>query len=180
LKQIESLDLISTPVNRCAKDDTFDPLHNVTKEDMAGAIALAAELEPETYGIDHKFQITSGPNDDPEYLRAVMLLISCKLRAIDLTSLQERNLQRLQQQKYQQPNSVLDAWMLLRGKYRRQFGLSKLIDRYPGLRKDIPQECLDTVHNDECNGEERVDDEDDEEEEFEEDKQDGYERFNSN
>lgn len=150
--ELQSIDLKSTPVNT-STDDTFQPLENITKEDMAGAIALAARLEPETYEIHHHLQVTSGTTDDPGYLKAVMLLVSCQLRILHLTHLQKLNLERMYQEKSQLPNTALDAWIILKGECRPQFPLSKLLDTYPGLKKDLPiglqKECRNT--NNEAN-----------------------------
>ena len=96
---IENLDLTSTPVEETYYgNDTFKLLDNITRENLTGAVVLAARTEAQTYSINHNLSITSGCTDDENYLKAVMLLILCRLRILKLTKFQELNLERLEQE----------------------------------------------------------------------------------
>lgn len=113
----------------------LDPKDSITKEDENSLLKTAIQLEPERHEISHPLQITAGSTSCPNYVKAVMLMITSNMRVLRLTRTQEIQLEILSEGNHKEPNAALDAWLVIHGKRRPQFDIEVLVKTFPGVKK---------------------------------------------
>lgn len=137
-KQISEMELHpSQNQSESLESSQYDPYACFTREDEGEALRIAETIDPELYKINHRLQITTGSTKNADYIKAVMLLVTCRLRILSLNFYQELAMTKLHEDGYDQPNSAYDAWLLVNGFRREQFDVQEMLKIYPGVERDL-------------------------------------------